>query len=205
MTSLSDFIYIKKNALTKSLCDDIINLYEKEPGRYKGVTAGGYRKEIKETTDFVIPFNCDNWNKINQCLIEELNRNIKKYCNKFNQIFAHSNEENSDQKFKIFDSDHLKYYEFMVQKYQCNEGRYINHNDFSVEWSKNEYRVITYIFYLNDVNHGGETQFWNDEKVIPEKGQLVLFPASWVYPHRGLMPKSSDKYIITGWIYNKDQ
>ena len=116
-----------------------------------------------------------------------------------------SNEEKSDQKFKIFESDHLKYYEFMVQKYQCNEGRYINHNDFSVEWSKNEYRVITYIFYLNDVNDGGETQFWNNEKVIPEKGKLVLFPASWVYPHRGLMPKSSDKYIITGWIYTKEK
>ena len=105
-----------------------------------------------------------------------------------------SNEENSDQKFTIFDNDHLKYYEFMVQKYKCNEGRYINHNDFSVEWSKNEYRVITYIFYLNDVNHGGETQFWNDEKVIPEKGKLVLFP-SWIY--HGVRPNDTDDTRIS--------
>jgi hypothetical protein len=40
--------------------------------------------------------------------------------------------------------------------------------------------------------------------VKPEAGKLLFFPATWTYPHRGMMPISNDKYIITGWIYLND-
>jgi hypothetical protein len=60
---------------------------------------------------------------------------------------------------------------------------------------------LTYIWYLNDVNEGGETIIWDNHKIKPTTGKLLLFPATWTYPHSGLMPISNDKYIITGWIY----
>jgi hypothetical protein len=65
------------------------------------------------------------------------------------------------------------------------------------------HRVITYLWYLNDVNDGGETEFCGDFKVKPRAGKLVLFPASWCYPHKGIMPLSNNKYIITGWLHIK--
>jgi hypothetical protein len=83
-----------------------------------------------------------------------------------------------------------------------NEGRYVYHHDFSIDLKNKKNRVITYLWYLNDVDLGGETDFLNGEiKVVPECGKLILFPASWTYPHKGCIPKSSNKYIITGWIY----
>ena len=60
---------------------------------------------------------------------------------------------------------------------------------------------LTYIWYLNDVIEGGETEFFGNYKIKPEVGKLVLFPACWSFPHCGLMPISSNKYIITGWLY----
>ena len=92
---------------------------------------------------------------------------------------------------------------FMIQKYNKNTGKYIYHHDFSVE--KDNYRVITYLWYLNDVEEGGETEFFGHENqcIKPEKGKLILFPASPFYPHRGKVPINSDKYIITGWFYIK--
>jgi hypothetical protein len=48
---------------------------------------------------------------------------------------------------------------------------------------------------------GGETELCIDLKIKPEKGKLLIFPASWLYPHSGKMPISNDKYIVTGWIY----
>ena len=101
------------------------------------------------------------------------------------------------------DKKNVIFYSFMVQRYLKNEGKYIYHNDFTIDVDKNEYRIMTYLFYLNDVEEGGETVFWNDHKIKPEKGKLILFPACWTFPHCGRMPISSNKYIITGWIYQK--
>ena len=56
--------------------------------------------------------------------------------------------------------------------------------------------------YLNDIDKGGETDF-HYKKRIPRTGKLLLFPATWTFPHRGIMPESSDKYIITGWIHDE--
>ena len=63
-------------------------------------------------------------------------------------------------------------------------------------------RIITFIWYLNNVEEGGETLF-EDFKIKPMEGSSLFFPATWTYPHSGAMPTSNDKYIITGWIYNK--
>jgi hypothetical protein len=60
-------------------------------------------------------------------------------------------------------------------------------------------RLLTFIWYLNDVTDGGETEFING-KIKPKTGKLLIFPSSWNYYHKGNMPLSNDKYIITGWI-----
>jgi hypothetical protein len=57
------------------------------------------------------------------------------------------------------------------------------------------------MWYLNDVEEGGETEFFGNYKIKPETGKFVLFPATWTYPHAALVPRSGDKYIITGWFY----
>lgn len=51
------------------------------------------------------------------------------------------------------------------------------------------------------MTEGGETEFWSKYRIKPEAGKLVLFPASWAFPHRAIVPLSSDKYIITGWLW----
>ena len=43
-------------------------------------------------------------------------------------------------------------------------------------------------------------KFWKRKTIKPEAGKLLLFPASWTFPHCGQMPISHDKYIITGWL-----
>ena len=72
---------------------------------------------------------------------------------------------------------------------------------FSINYENKSYRAITYLWYLNDVEEGGETVFFGDYKIKPRTGTLIFFPASWCYPHTGKMPISSNKYIITGWLY----
>ena len=94
---------------------------------------------------------------------------------------------------------------FLMQKYNKNEGKFVYHDDFSILNDLKIHRVITYLWYLNNVDEGGTTEFLGGKLHIkPEKGKLVLFPASWCFPHRGNVPISNDKYIITGWFYEED-
>lgn len=62
-------------------------------------------------------------------------------------------------------------------------------------------RIGTYILYLNDVEEGGETEFlYLSQRVSPQKGTLLVFPAGYVHSHRGNPPLKGEKYIMTGWI-----
>ena len=109
-------------------------------------------------------------------------------------------EEISSNKYKVF-SKFVSFDTIQIQKYTKLKGRYVYHQDFLIDWENKKNRVITFIWYLNNVETGGETEFWAKYKIKPETGKLLFFPSTWTYPHRGMMPISNDKYIITGWIY----
>jgi len=199
---MNNFIYLKNNSLPPELCDDIIKYYyEESDSHYDGETHSGVNKKIKDTTDFIIPKHTEKsikWEKINNILYKELHKNLQIYINNLQNIPEFSCENNKVE-FKFFDINYFLDKVFMIQKYEKQKGKYIYHNDFSLDNKK--YRVITYLWYLNDVEEGGETELWHNLKIKPEKGKLLLFPSHWSVPHCGKMPISSDKIIITGWLY----
>jgi hypothetical protein len=61
-------------------------------------------------------------------------------------------------------------------------------------------RFMTAIIYLNSTA-GGETIFPGlDISVAPEPGKLLAFPPLWLFPHAGLPPQSSSKYILHTYL-----
>ena len=200
---MEKYIYTNKISLSREVCQDIINLFESEERKYDGVTQGGLQKNIKDTKDFVIPENEAKWYKYYKLLHDELTRNSHIYINKLNENPSFQNvNQNTTSIYKHFSNIKISHSGFMAQRYIMNEGRYVYHHDFAVDLKNKKNRVITYLWYLNDVEEGGETDFPDiNIKVKPEAGKLVLFPASWDFPHCGKIPISSNKYIITGWLY----
>lgn len=201
---MEQYIYTNTNSLSAEICNRLIKYFEEENTKYKGVTVGGVNENIKDTMDYRIPIDTENtkWNRVVQLLNKELSHNIKTYVSEINKSIDII-EELSTKKYKVFPRDNVIYDTFLIQRYKKNKGRYIYHDDSLIEWKETKYRVLTYIWYLNTVYEGGETEFWAKYKIHPEVGKLVIFPATWTYPHRGKMPVSSDKYILTGWIYLK--
>jgi hypothetical protein len=206
--NLEKMIYIKNKSISNELAINIIDLFENENQRYKGVIESGLNTNIKTTTDYIIDNTDEKWKKIENFLQRELIRNLKKY-----REFLNTNNKNyntnqyTTNSFKFLNENIFTVKNYMIQKYDKGIGRYVYHNDFSCEHNSEQkiiYRVITFIWYLNDVNEGGETEFWGQYKIKPERGKLIFFPASWTFPHCGKMPISDNKYIITGWIYEKN-
>lgn len=91
---------------------------------------------------------------------------------------------------------------FQVQRYLRHHGFYREHID-SMPPDSSANRILAAIFYLNTVDHGGETNFPSfNVRVKPEAGRLILFPATWTHPHAGLPPVTNEKWIISTFITN---
>jgi len=197
------FIYEKHGAVSNELCKSIIDLFDSESTpTYNGVTAKGHVPHIKSTIDYAIPPNAlfDNdssWNPICKALNESLKDNIIIYLKSLNNSHPHFIETN----YKFISADYLSEETYQIQRYKKGEGKYVYHEDFNVKWESRQYRVITFLWYLNTVDEGGETEIMGSMNIKPEAGKLLLFPASWTFPHRGKMPISQDKYIVTGWFH----
>ena len=195
-------IYVNYNSLGSNACNEIITLFESEDGRFPGHTHAGVWPIIKDTSDYVLEGESVKWGKIYTMLADELKYNLKQYVDKMNSIEDYKSIYNNTTipDYAVFDIRNITFDGIMIQKYTQNKGRYVYHNDHHVKPEGRE-RIITFLWYLNDVEIGGETTFEGTYAIRPKIGKLLLFPACWTYTHCGKMPISSDKYIITGWLY----
>ena len=188
------YIWQVPNSLTDEFCDALIKKYEEDPGHdiYQGVTGAGYNPNIKETSDLVI--------STSRLWKEEDGIICKKVTEASNGYYCHV-KKNVDNCVIFNDIMDLTDTGYHIQKYIPNKGFYTWHNDYQFEDGKGS-RILTFIWYLNTVENGGETEFTNGTTIKAEKGKLVMFPSTWTYTHRGCMPYSNEKYILTGWLYN---
>lgn len=184
----NDYIEEYENTLDKSICDEIIEKFEKEENKKPGITFSGLNKNIKNTFDFhLLDQKNEEWIQYDTILFTALNNTLKQYRDKYDAFKTFENIEDTG---------------YQIQKYIAKEGFYSYHHDSLGD--KYKHRILTFLFYLNDVEEGGETEFfYGKKKVIPKAGKLLLFPSLWTFPHCGKMPISNDKYIITGWLYAK--
>ena len=186
-----NFVKTYSNSLGESMCKQIISILENNQDlQYSGHTLNGINEHIKKTREIHsrdLQTNSE-WMLLEPILRKELNVKLERYFYELNDTSFVSNPppNMSDKGFQI-------------QKYNANDGFYRFHHDFFIDCGKPRY--LTYLWYLNDVTEGGETEFCEGTKIIPETGKLLIFPSTWTYVHRGNMPISNDKYIMTGWIY----
>jgi prolyl 4-hydroxylase len=89
--------------------------------------------------------------------------------------------------------------ELVIKRYRPGlEERFQLHFD-AINYVSNRYLVM--MWYLNDVEVGGETEFPHLNLTIkPEAGRLLIFPPYWMYQHQGLPPVSGDKYILSTYL-----
>jgi hypothetical protein len=90
-------------------------------------------------------------------------------------------------------------YHMQMQKTSIGGGYHIWHHERDCRELSN--RFVAFMFYLNDVHEGGETEFlYQHKRYKPETGKLLIWPSTYTHTHRGNPPLSNDKYIITGWL-----
>ncbi len=219
----SDFIAVIDDVLHPDLCKDIITTFEKSPHQEPGRTGGGVDTDRKLSTD--IPFSekpefKDQFQQVMQKTSEQLVKYIEQhYFALIGPIGLTVRDPKTGQPVKLtqdnFEEAGKQHLPGLVnhlfriglvnaQRYTAGEGGYPHwHSEVFPQLQHNEalHRILLFMFYLNDVDEGGETDFYyQDRSVKPKTGRMVIAPAYFTHTHRGNMPKSNDKYILTSWL-----
>ena len=86
-----------------------------------------------------------------------------------------------------------------IKRYLADQDDQFQPHFDALDYTCNRYMV--FLWYLNDVAEGGETEFCDlDLRVDARAGRLLMFPPYWMYQHAGLPPRSGDKYIISTYL-----
>lgn len=140
-------------------------------------------KSRKDAIEVQLPYD----NKVAQEYYWQLDCVLKKYLNKYPMA----------DKIDPFDVSSMQ-----IQKYPKGGGFHLWHKERD---KQNSYRYLVFMTYLNDIESGGETEFFHQNlKIKPQKGLTIIWPVDWTHTHKGNPAPVEEKYIITGWYTYKE-
>ena len=104
------------------------------------------------------------------------------------------------KKFSILGLIQLAVEELKMKRIKPGGGFHSWHYEGLAEGAK---RKLVCQLYLNDIPNAGETEFlYQNKRMEPKEGRLLIFPADWTHTHRGNPPIGViNKYIITTWLF----
>ena len=178
-----DLIYVAEDKLDKDFCKHCIEKFNKDDNRYQGEVGSGVNLEMKRSIELTIRDN-DNWKEEDNVFYNSFKKTLDSYKKELKHPFP-----DKCLLGRIEDSG------YQIQETKPGDF-YTWHQD-----GMNS-RILTIIWYLNDINEDGYTEFSSGLKIQPEMGKILMFPALWPWVHRGYPPKYETKYICTGWIRN---
>ena len=182
---LEDYIYIVKNALSLNLCDEILSEFKNsDEWQNTVVGSGSVEKNIRNcetiglSFSYVIQKNKEIRHRLDNAIFDGASKCIQEY----NTKFPHCKIE-EDSGYEL-----LKYSEGCF---------YIEHTDSF----KARPRAVYCSFILNNEFDGGDFAFFNKElKYKVEKGDALLFPSNFMYPHEVMPVTKGTRYSIITWF-----
>jgi len=219
----NDFIEIYPSLLDAGQCRDIIARFESSPARQPGRVGSGVDRSLKDSRDLTISAHPE-WRDIEILLNQAMMSALCSYLRRYPQTMISSlalgwNDPATGaermlraEDFPGMDDEQLAAFaryvfrpgSINVQGYTADQGGY-------PYWHCEQYprdtqcealhRVLLWMLYLNDNFDEGETEFlWQQRKVRPQTGAMVIAPAAFTHTHRGNRPRGGDKYIATSWV-----
>lgn len=217
-----DFIEIYEGALSREACAQLVAAFEASGAAVPGRVGGGVLPELKDSRDIQIsgqPEWRDAENALNNAVFAGLLAYLRKYRyaliaplmlqvagadGKPRRIAAEDFDTMDDGALANLVRTVLRPGAINLQRYTAGQGGYpywhceLFPRDPTAETL---HRHVLWTLYLNDGFEAGETEFlYQQRKVTPRAGSLLIAPAAFTHTHRGNRPEGGDKYIATSWI-----
>jgi hypothetical protein len=220
--SAGDFIEVTPAALPAQECADIVARLRASDGLQAGRVGGGVFPDLKRSRDLSIhgkPEWVDVERRLNGVVFAGLLRYLRRYPQALiaplmlqvagpdgqpHRLGADDVAAMDDAALSGLAQACLRPGNINLQWYDADQGGY-------PYWHCELYprdpgadtlhRHLLWTLYLNDGFEQGETEFlFQQRKVAPATGDLLLAPTAFTHTHRGNRPRGGDKFIATSWI-----
>jgi len=220
-----DFVEVYENALDPAVCRKLVERFDASGRARRGETGSGVDATVKDSWDIPLQAHPD-WADAQQLLNDAVLAGFRQYLRRYAHVaIAPMRLQLPDpatgtlttldaERLAAFDDGSLNEVILMLfrpgtinlQKYIAGQGAYpywhcelYPHPQF--DNGESLHRVVLWTIYLNEGFEAGETEFlYQQRKIVPRTGSLLIAPTAFTHTHRGNMPKGGDKYIATSWI-----
>ena len=191
--NIEHYIFHKENFLDEKYCNNCIkeldkNTWEKHDWHYPKTDSLGKPSGNKEPENIKKDLFSDKVAKINTFIIQELHSIVLEYIQSF--------------KFTWFDGwngySSLKFIRYSPDQRMQNHCDHI-HSLFSGK--RKGIPILSIIGILNDDYDGGELVMLENKKVDTKKGDLLIFPSNFLYPHQITPVTKGARYSYVSWVW----
>ena len=222
MPDRADFIEVTDAALDRGSCEAIVARLRGSAGLQPGQVGGGVHPELKHSRDLRISGD-PAWREVDQLLQQAVFTGLLAYLRKYPQVLISPlmlQQADATGELRRLQAEDfpamgqaqlaelartcLRPGAINLQWYAAGEGGYpywhceLFPRDPGAETL---HRHLLWTLYLNDDFAEGETEFlFQQRKVTPRTGSLLIAPTAFTHTHRGNRPQHGDKFIATSWI-----
>ena len=192
--NIEHYVFHKENFLDEKYCENCINelnkcdwkkhfWYTPTTNSHEYGLSGDNEPEIFEHYMF-----SNNIGKINDFIIQKLHSTILEYIESL--------------KFNWFDG-WAGYVPLKFIRYFPGQ-KMRNHCDHIYDMFDGERKgipILSMVGILNDDYEGGEFIMFGDKKIDTKKGDLLIFPSNFLYPHKVAPVIKGVRYSYTSWVW----
>jgi hypothetical protein len=218
----ADFIEVYEGALDAAGCAALVERMRASDALQPGRVGGGVFPELKRSRDLSISGKPE-WAQAEAALNAAVFAGLLRYVRRYPQVLIAPlmlQQAGADGAPARLQADDIAAMEdaalapligatlrpgaINLQWYAAGEGGYPYwHCELYPRDAQAEtlHRHLLWTLYLNDGFDAGETEFlFQQRKIAPRTGSLLLAPTAFTHTHRGNRPEGGDKFIATSWI-----
>lgn len=219
---LHDFIELYPDALAPDTCQALVERFVASPDSAPGRVGSGVMPQLKDSRDLTISGRTD-WREAEVALNTAVFTGLMAYLRRYphtliaplmletpdpdgsrHRLTAERLQAMPDAALADVIKTVLRPGGINLQRYSAGRGGYpywhceLYPRDRSAETL---HRHLLWTIYLNDGFEEGETEFlYQQRKIAPRTGSLLIAPAAFTHTHRGNRPQGGDKVIATSWV-----
>ena len=195
----------KQNIIDEETCDSIVE--KSKDWNWMKHQWYSHQDQVSHTHDekeLDVVYSKDIPSYVHNTYMMHINQVWKEYMHILPELLQHGFNANAEESTEMNPFNMVKYWtSCRMNRYSegtCMRPHY-DHIHSIFEGEKRGIPILSVIGCLSDPSDydGGQLIFWDDFEVKMEKGDIILFPSNYLYPHQVKEVTRGERHTFVSW------